>query len=125
MLETLRDRVREALRTVAAATLSTNGPGGIQAGFFPCEAHDLTLYMLVPASSNVIYNLEAHEKVVVTTPGWQAAGTAEVLPLVGGPEGLELVRSERAAGCVLVAICCRRMHFNWSEGWGYRETIDL
>ena len=124
MLELLRNQVRQALAAEAAATLSTNGPGGIQAGFFPCQAENLTLYLLVPASSDVLYNLESEAAVVVTTAGWQLEGQGTVLPLNQAPANLQLARSPRAPGCVLVAVACRRIHFNWSEGWGYRETID-
>ena len=124
MLELLRSRVRNALTAEPAATLSTNGPGGIQAGFFPCQADDLTLYLLVPASSDVLYNLESEPAVVVTTPFWQMEGQADVLPLTEAPPAIQLARSPRAPGCLLVAVNCQRIHFNWSEGWGYRETID-
>jgi hypothetical protein len=128
MLETLRQRVREALSAEVAATLSTNGPGGIQAGFFPCAADDLTLYLLVPAASDVLFNLETETAVVVTTPRWQMEGEGRVCPLSHLPQSspaLPLIRSQHATGCVLVAADCRRIHFSWPEGWGYRETIDL
>jgi hypothetical protein len=125
MLEPLRLRVVEALERQSAATLSTNGPGGIQAGFFPCEAHGLTLYLLVPASSDVLFNLETEPAVVVTTPFWQLEGEARVQCLAKADPALELPRSPKAVGCVLVSVSSRRVHFNWSNGWGYRETIDL
>jgi hypothetical protein len=124
MLETLRLRVIESLSKENAATLSTNGPGGIQAGFFPCEADNLDLYLLIPASSDVLFNLETNSDVVITTPGWQLEGEAKVYPLAQATSSLQLVYSPRAAGCVLVNVRCRRIHINWSEGWGYRETID-
>ncbi len=124
MLEPLRLRVSDALRREPAATLSTSGPGGIQAGFFPCEADGLTLYLLVPAASDVLFNLESEKGVVITTPGWQMEGKGEVVPLSQAPAGLRLATLPQAAGCVLVAVQCQRMHVNWSEGWGYRETID-
>ncbi|MBE2224282.1 MAG: hypothetical protein IAF02_22270 [Anaerolineae bacterium] len=113
-----------ALQNETTATLSTNGPGGIQAGFFPCDAADLTLYLLVPASSDVLFNLETETAVVITTPHWQLEGEAEVMPLNQAPPALRLVRLPQAAGCVLVSVICCRIHFNWTEGWGYRETID-
>ena len=124
MLESLRLRVAHALKAETAATLSTNGPGGIQAGFFPCEADGLTLYLLVPASSDVLFNLETETAVVITTPGWQMEGEAGVRPLVQAPPTFRLANSPQAPGCVLVVIRCRRINFNWTEGWGYRETID-
>lgn len=124
MLEPLRLRVIGALKNESSATLSTSGPGGIQAGFFPCEADGLTLYLLVPASSDVLFNLESETAVVITTPGWQMEGKAEIRSLLQAPAALQLVHSPRAAGCVLLAVTCWRLHFNWGEGWGYRETID-
>jgi hypothetical protein len=125
MLEPLRRRVHEALLSETGATLSTNGPAGIQAGFFPCAADHLTLYLLVPASSDLLFNLETEPAVVVTTPHWQLEGTGHVQCLAEAPETLPLLRSPRAAGCVLVAVDARRMHLNWLDGWGHRETIDL
>ena len=124
MLEPLKLRVTAALKGESAATLSTNGPGGIQAGFFPCEADDLTLYLLIPASSDVLFNLEVETAVVITTPHWQLEGEAETCPLTQVSPTLCLPRLPQATGCVLVSVTCRRIHFNWTEGWGYRETID-
>lgn len=124
MLESLRQRVIEAIRAETAVTLSTNGPGGIQAGFFPCETDDLTLYLLVPASSDVLFNLETEKAVVITTPHWQMEGEATVHTLLQAPPTLALARSSQVEGCVLAAVHCIRIHFNWAEGWGYRETID-
>ena len=124
MLEPLRLRVSDALGDKTTATLSTNGPAGIQAGFFPCEADGLTLYLLVPAVSDVLFNLESERAVVITTPGWQMEGEGEIVPLSQAPARLRLAGLPQAAGCVLVAVQCERMHLSWAEGWGYRETID-
>jgi hypothetical protein len=125
MLEPLRRRVKEALLNETGATLSSRGPAGIQAGFFPCAADGLTLYLLVPASSDLLFNLETEPAVVVTTPRWQLEGLGEVHCLAEAPASLPLVRSPRAAGCVLVAVSARRIHLSWADGWGYQETIDL
>lgn len=124
MLEPLRLRVSDVLRREPAATLSTSGPGGIQAGFFPCESDGLTLYLLVPAAADVLFNLESEKMVVITTPRWQMEGESDIIPLSQAPPGLCLTRLPQAAGCVLVGVHCHRIHLNWSEGWGYRETID-
>lgn len=124
MLERLKSRVLAELNDESDATLSTNGPGGIQAGFFPCEADDLTLYLLVPASADVLFNLETDAAVVITTPRWQMEGEADVCDLIQTPPTLGLSRLPQAAGCVLVSVNCRRIHFCSTEGWGYTETID-
>jgi hypothetical protein len=128
MIEALRQRVREALSAETAATLSTNGRGGIQAGFFPCAADGLTLYFLVPSASDLLFNLETDTAVVVTTPHWQMEGESKIHPLPLSSRSASvrhLASSPHAAGCVLVAVPCRRIHFSWEHGWGYRETIDL
>ncbi|MBP6468982.1 MAG: hypothetical protein KBE23_01235 [Chloroflexi bacterium] len=124
MLEPLRLRVVDALSSESSVTLSTNGPGGIQAGFFPCESDGLALYLLVPASSDVLYNLETETAVIITTPHWQMEGEARVCYLAQTPSTVQLAQLPQAPGCVLVAICCQRIHFNWTDGWGYRETLD-
>ena len=124
MLEPLRLRVVDALSSETSATLSTNGPGGIQAGFFPCESDGLALYLLVPASSDVLYNLETETAVIITTPHWQMEGEAGACVQAQTLPAVRLAHSPQAPGCVLAAIRCRRIHFNWMEGWGYRETID-
>ena len=124
MLESLQLRVMEALKAETAVTLSTNGHVGIQAGFFPCEADGLMLYLLVPAASDILFNLESETAVVVTAPRWQLEGNAQINPLTAAPPTLHLARSPQGAGCMLVAIQCHRIHFNWAVGWGYRETID-
>jgi hypothetical protein len=82
------------------------------------------MYFLVPSYSDILFNLESEPAVVVTTPRWQLEGEAEVCDLAQAPADLDLVRSPRAAGCALVAVRCRRIHLNWPEGWGYRESID-
>lgn len=128
MLELLRQHVGDALSAETAATLSTNGRGGIQAGYFPCAADGLTLYFLVPSASDLLFNLETDAAVVVTTPHWQMEGEGQVYPLPfssGSVDVQQLASSPQAIGCVLVAVPCRRIHFRWESGWGYRETIDL
>jgi hypothetical protein len=97
----------------------------MQVGHFPCEADGLTLYLLVPAALDILFNLESETSAVVTTPHWQMEGEARVCSLAEGPLTLRLARSAQAAGCMLVAVCPGRLHFSRSEGWGYQETIDL
>ena len=115
----------QALLDEPAATLSTCGPSGVQAGFFPCEAEGLKLYLLIPTASDILFNLESEAGVVVTTARWQLEGDALCLePSVASP-ALALARLPRAAGCAIVAVRGRRIHFSWTEDHGYRETFDL
>lgn len=125
MLEHLRQRAIEILASSQTATLSTSGPAGIQARVFPCEALGLTLYLLVPAVSDQLVNLELEPSVVVSTVGWQLNGNGRIVPIDEAPPALEMLRSPQAAGCVLVEIRPIRLQINRRNGWGFSETIDL
>ena len=123
-MEVLRNRAAEALASESTATLSTNGPGGLQVGIFPCEAQGLTLYLLIPSASDVLFNLETENGVVVTARRWQIEGVAEIVPPAQSPDNLQLIHMAEAAGCVLLAATAHRIHLKWTDGWGYSETLD-
>lgn len=124
-MEHLRMRVIEILSQIKNATLSTSGPAGIQARIFPCEAHDLRLYCLVPSISDQLVNLEEDPSVVVSTADCQLRGLGRVLPLSAADEELTLPKFPEATGCVLVEIHPVRLQINRENGWGFSETIDL
>jgi hypothetical protein len=71
MLDYARQRTIEALRSYRKAVLATSGPAGLQASEFPCEALDLNLYLLVPQTSDHLFNLEHASTVTLLTPGWE------------------------------------------------------
>lgn len=125
MLDHLRQRVIEVLAPVQSATLSTCGPASIQARIFPCQALGLRLYLLVPTTSDQLFNLEHEATTVVTTPEWQLRGVGRRLPLALAPAGLSLAHSPYAVGCDLVEIEPHRLQVNRPCGWGYLETIDI
>jgi hypothetical protein len=125
MLDHLRQRVIEVLAPVQNATLSTCGPAGIQARIFPCQAAGLRLYLLVPSTSDQLFNLEHEATAVVTTPEWQVRGWGRRLALALAPAALALAASPYAAGCDLVEIEPHRLQINRPCGWGYLETIDI
>jgi hypothetical protein len=125
MLDHLRQRVIEVLAPVQNATLSTCGPAGIQAHIFPCQALGLHLYLLVPSTSDQLFNLEHEAAAVVTTPEWLVRGTGWRRPLALAPAGLSLADAPYAAGCDLVEIEPHRLQINRPCGWGYLETIDM
>ena len=125
MLDHLKRRVARILAATKMATLSTSGPAGIQARQFPCEADGLTLYLLLPGTSDHLLNLEKDPFSVVSTAGWQLRGRAHVLPLVAGPDSLLLPHLPAAIGCVLVKIQPTQLQIYCQDGWGFRETIDI
>ncbi len=125
MLDHLRQRIIETLASVPAATLSTYGPAELQATLLPCEASGLRLYMLLPATSDHLLNLESQPEVVVTTPEWQLRGTAVVLHSIDYPPDLCLPHKPEAQWSRLLEIRPTRLHIRRRNGWGYSETIDI
>ena len=123
MLNHLRQRVTETLSAAKAATLSTHGAAGIQANVFPCESVVLGLYMLVPRTSDHLFNLEHNPEVVVTTETWQVRGIARIAPEC--PAGLGLLTKPDASWCELVMVRPTRLQIEWPGGSGHAETIDI
>lgn len=123
MLNHLRQRVTETLCAATAATLSTHGAAGIQANVFACEAIDLALYLLIPRTSDHLFNLEQHPEVVVTTEAWQLRGVACMAP--ERPAGLALLQQPDAAWCEVVMVRPTRLQIEPQGGLGHAETIDI
>ena len=123
MLNHLRQRVTETLSAATAATLSTHGAAGIQASIFPCESVDLGLYLLVPRTSDHLFNLEYNPEAVVTTETWQVRGIARIAHEC--PVSLALLGLPDAAWCEVVMVCPTRLQIEWPGGSGHAETIDM
>ena len=123
MLNHLRQRVTETLSVATTATLSTHGAAGIQANMFSCEAVDLCLYLLVPRTSDLLFNLEQNPEVVITTETWQLRGLARIAGEC--PAGLALLQQPDAAWCEVVMVRPTRLQIERSGGSGYSETIDI
>ena len=125
MLDHLRQRVVEALASAQCATLSTYGAAALQATLLPCEAIDLQLYLLLPATSDHLLNLESHPQVVVTTPDWQLRGTAVSLNPANYPPNLTLLQKPEAQLSRLVVVRPSQFNLRRANGWGFWETIDI
>ena len=123
MLNHLRQHATETLSAAKAATLSTHGAAGIQANIFPCESVDLGLYLLIPRTSDHLFNLEHNPEVVLTTDTWQVRGVACIAPEC--PAGLALLQHPDVTWCEVVMVRPRRLQIEWSGGAGHAETIDI
>jgi len=125
MLDYARQHAVEALSIPRTAVLATSGPAGVQASEFPCEAIGLDVYLLLPRTSDHLYNLEENPAVTLLTNLWELSGKAAIL----GPEWLDLELSlSRAPGvewCVVVHVTPRKIQIRRNEGWGNTETIDI
>ena len=125
MLDYAHLRAIEALSLPRTVVLATSGPAGVQAGEFPCEAKGLALYLLVPRTSDHLFNLEHNSTVTLLASEWELKGEAHAMVAnVPGLE-LELLREPGAEWCVLLRIDPFRMHIRKEGGWGNIETIDL
>ncbi len=113
------------LKVPRRVVLATNGPCGVQAAEFDCEAVDLELYLLIPETSDHLFNLENHPRVTLLASGWEMKGTAQILRSPCPGFALGLLRQREAAWCVLVRVDPCQIQIRREGGWGNSETIDL
>ena len=59
MLDKLRDRAIQILTETDRCNLATSGPAGLQASLVRCAGRGTTLYLLVPDTSDHLFNLES------------------------------------------------------------------
>ncbi|MBN2085566.1 MAG: pyridoxamine 5'-phosphate oxidase family protein [Anaerolineales bacterium] len=125
MLDYARQRAREILKSPRSAILATGGPAGVQAGEFACEAAGLDLYLLVPWTSDHLFNIEHAPRVTLLTAEWELKGTAQIIhdPASIGP--MDLLKNPGADLCTPVRVRPSRIQIRRVGGWGNLETIDL
>ena len=124
MLRHLRQRVAEVLGGARNVVVSTWGPADVQVETLPCEAIGLALYVLVPRTSDLLFNLEHHTLVVISTDTWQARGTARLLTPGSHPDQLALASRPEAAWCQVAEIHPIQLHVCPSAAEPVGETID-
>jgi hypothetical protein len=125
MLDYARQRAIEALGIPRIAVLVTSGPAGVQACEFRCEAIKLALYLLVPQTSDHLFNLEHDASITVLTAGCELKGKAHIISRDTAHLDLDLLREPGAAWCVLVRVEISQVQIRSEQGWGNLETIDL
>jgi len=125
MLDHLRQHIIDLLEPARTATVSTCGQAGVQAEILPCEAHGLNLFLLVPLTSEHLFNLEHEPTVLVTTDEWQLRGVARRLTPAEYPIDLALSRLPRMATSVVIVVRGHRLQVGLADGYGFSETIDF
>ena len=125
MLDYARQRAIEILKIPRSAVLATNGPAGVQISEFPCEALDLELYLLVPQTSDHLFNLEHVSTVSLLTDIWDLKGEAQTLSPNSTNLKLDILREPQAQWSVLVRVCAIKLQIRNGEGWGNLETLDI
>jgi hypothetical protein len=118
MLDYARQHAIEALKIPRKAVLATIGPAGLQASEVPCEAIGLNLYLLVPGTSDHLFNLEYGSSVTVLTAGWELKGEAQVIFPNASDLELDLLREPGAEWCVLVRVNPCQIQIRRVGGWG-------
>ena len=125
MIDYVRQRAIEVLRSVTTAVLATHGPAGILASRQLCEAVGLHLYLLLPQTSDHLFNLEEDGHVALVTDEWDLRGLGHALSPEGLPPGLEHLKEYVKEWHVLVKVLPTQIQVRRREGWGPIETIDL
>jgi hypothetical protein len=125
MLDYTRQRAIELLKIPHKAFLATDGPTGLQAGEFPCEACGLELYLLVPGTCDHLINLEQNPDVILLCSAWEMRGKAQIQEHEAPHSNIALANQPDARWCRLVRVSPRQMHIRREAGWGYTETLEL
>jgi hypothetical protein len=125
MLDYARAHAIQILQLARSAVLATHGPAGLQVAEFPCEAVDLDLYLLLPWTSDHLFNLEQDPCVILLTPSWELKGHARLISPTPPELELDLLKEPAAQWCVLLRVDPLRIHVRQPQGWGYLETLEL
>jgi hypothetical protein len=124
MINYARNRAVEIMKNAHTAVLATAGLAGVQASEFPCEAVELDLYLLVPRTSDHLFNLEQDGRVALHTDQWELTGKGRALSPEEVWPRISLLPKTGAAWYVLVKVVPSQIQFLRSEGWGPAETSD-
>jgi hypothetical protein len=125
MLDYVRQRAIEALGIPRTTVLVTNGPAGVQASEFRCEVMGLDLYLLMPQTSDHLFNLEYESAVTLLTAGCELKGKAQIISRGAVDLDCDLLREPGAEWCALVRVEITQMQIRSERGWGNLETLDL
>ena len=119
MLDYARQRAAEALRIPRSVVLATSGPAGMQVGEYPCESVGLRLYLLLPQTSDHLFNLENNPAVSLLASAWELKGEASVAK-PGDAEGLAMpdLQGDWMEYYALVYIEPSRLQIRRETGWG-------
>ncbi len=125
MLSYTREHAAQLLALPNKCVLATTGPAGVLATECRCEAHGLTLYLLLPQTSDHLFNLEYDPRIALVTETWELRGSARVLDRWEQPRELGLACEIGTGWHILVRVEPVRLQVRREEGWGVEETIDL
>jgi hypothetical protein len=125
MFDYAHQRALELLGTPRTAVLVTNGPAGVQAGEFPCATVGLILYLLVPQTSDHLFNLEYESAVTLLIARCELKGRAQLISHGEVASACTLLREPEADWSAFLQIEISQVQIRSEVGWGNRETLDL
>jgi hypothetical protein len=120
-----RQRASAAVGNPRTAVLITSGPAGVQTGEFRCAVSDLRLYLLVPQTSDHLFNLEHEATVTALTATCELKGQAQIISCAVPDRHLTLCQEPDAEWCALVRVEISRVQIRSEDGWRNGETLDL
>jgi hypothetical protein len=125
MFDYAHQRALEALGAPRTAVLVTNGPAGVQVDEFPCDALGLSLYLLVPQTSDHLFNLEYESIVTLLIARCELKGRAQIISRGAVNPDCALLRNPAADWGAFLRVEISQVQIRSEEGWGNRETLDL
>lgn len=128
MLDKLRDHALATLAENESCILSTTGPAQLQASVVRLAVREGRPYLLIPVTSDHLFNLEQEPTVLLTTRHWQLRGTAvPVKPAYTAlPPALAfLFDPAQAHAGSIIEVIPQQMHIEAGQGQPHRQTIDF
>ena len=120
MLDSLRDRATQLLIDTPNCTLATSGPAGVQASTVACQLKDDALILLLPNTSDHLFNLEHEPEVALAAEGWHLQGTAEIIG-----SALDIFDEPELQWHIVVKVTPRQMHILADQTVNHPQTIDF
>jgi len=120
MLNKLRDRAAKLLADTTSCTLATTGPAGVQVSIVRCAGQGSNLYLLLPNSSDHLFNLEVEPEVALATERWHLRGTARLRSRRN-----DLFEADQFPWHVVVQVRPLRLHIQPDSGNEQAVTIDF
>lgn len=120
MLDRLRDQAFQALTATSHCTLSTVGPAGLCASNVALAVESNRLYVLIPNTSDHLFNLEQDTAVALTAETWELTGQAAQIAADESP-----FTPQQTAWAVVFQITPQRMHLPPDDADHTHRTIDF
>ncbi|HRW06722.1 MAG TPA: hypothetical protein P5121_16575 [Caldilineaceae bacterium] len=120
MLDRLRDQAFQALAATSHCTLSTSGPAGLCASNVDLAVVSGHLYVLIPNTSDHLFNLEQESVVALTAERWELSGHAMQIATGESP-----FTPQQTAWSVVFQIIPQRMHLPPDDEDHTHRTIDF